>query len=273
MAALGEELALARELARRAGALVAGLQTIDLLVEHKPGDEPVTAADRRASELIVSGLHAAFPEDAILSEEAPDDLVRLSRRRVWMIDPIDGTRDFIRGEDGYAVMLGLLVEDQPSLGVVYQPRGDRLYGAVHGQGAFLEAGGTVSPLRVSTIGDPTQLRMVASKSHRDEIITRVRERLGITDEINVGSVGLKLGLIARGERELYVNPSGHSKRWDTLGPQVILHEAGGCLTDARGRAIDYRSEELANKDGLIASNGHLHEQIVERLAPLFPARG
>ena len=269
---LARERAVARELARHAGRLALSLQSTGLAVDRKHGDEPVTEADRRASALIVEALRLAFPEDAILSEEAPDDRERLVRRRVWMIDPIDGTRDFIRGEDGYSTMIGLLIGTEPTLGVVYQPRGDRLYHAVRGHGAFLTANGEEHVLRVSTVGKSEAMRMVASKSHRDETITEVRNVLGISDEQNVGSVGLKLGLIARGDRDLYVNPQGHSKRWDTLGPEAILHEAGGKLTDARGRNIDYRAEELANLDGLIASNGLLHSEIVTKIGPLLTRR-
>jgi 3'(2'), 5'-bisphosphate nucleotidase len=84
-----------------------------------------------------------------------------------------------------------------------------------------------------------------------------------------GSVGLKLGLIARGERDLYVNPSGHSKLWDACGPEAILVEAGGRLSDAHGAPLDYRGPELGNVRGLIASNGHLHDEVVARLAVLF----
>src|SRR5581483_6387117 len=112
----------------------------------------------------------------------------------------------------------------------------------------------------------------ASKSHRDEKIDQVRAALGITDELNVGSVGLKLGLIARGERDLYVNPSGHSKLWDVCAPEAILVEAGGRLTDAHGSPIDYRGKDVRCLDGLIASNGQLHDTVVERLAALFPRR-
>jgi 3'(2'), 5'-bisphosphate nucleotidase len=269
MTNLEQELTLAIDLAHKAGALVLGMQGSGLAVERKAGDEPVTAADRAASTIIVDALHAAYPADAILSEEATDDRTRLTHERVWMIDPIDGTRDFIRGEDGYSVMIGLLIGTTPSLGVVYQPMGDRLYAAVRGQGSYFTVGGERRVAHTSQIARSEDLRMVASKSHRDEVITEVRRSLGITDELNVGSVGLKLGLIARGERDLYVNPKGKSKRWDTLGPQVILEEAGGKLTDARGLPIDYRAEELANLHGLIASNGVLHEAIVEKIAPLL----
>jgi 3'(2'), 5'-bisphosphate nucleotidase len=187
-----------------------------------------------------------------------------------MVDPIDGTKDFIRGESGFSTMIGLLVGERPALGVVYQPVGDRLYFATRGQGAFLiEGAGAPRRIHVSEVRDPAQIRMVASKSHRDEVIDRVRAELGISDELNVGSVGLKLGLIARGERDLYVNPAGHSKLWDACGPEAILVEAGGRLTNTRGALLDYRGAELANSRGLIASNGHLHDEIVARLASLF----
>jgi 3'(2'),5'-bisphosphate nucleotidase len=271
--ALARELNTAVELGRRAGALIGSLQGAGLAVERKSGDEPVTEADRRASALILDGLAAAFPGDALLSEEAPDSGARHHHSRVWMIDPIDGTNDFIRGDDGFAVMIGLLVDEEPALGVVYQPRGDRLYRAVRGGGAFLEEGTSMRRVTVSTIDSIEAMRMVASKSHRDESITRVKQSLGISDEVNVGSVGLKLGLIARGDRELYVNLQAKSKRWDALAPQVILHEAGGRLTDARGRPLDYRAQDLTNRDGLVASNGRLHERIVARIAPILDTLG
>ena len=133
----------------------------------------------------------------------------------------------------------------------------------------------VSPM-YSDVREPSQIRMVASKSHRSETIDRVRAELGISDELNVGSVGLKLGLIAEGLRDLYVNPAGHSKLWDACGPEAILAEAGGRLSDVTGAPLDYRGAELGNVRGLIASNGLLHDEVVRRLAALFPggaARG
>jgi 3'(2'), 5'-bisphosphate nucleotidase len=270
---LEHELSLAIVLARRAGALTRGLHASGIPVEHKPGDEPVTQADRDANALIVAALAAAFPGDGLLSEELPDDGSRLAAARVWMVDPLDGTKDFIRGDSGFATMIGLVDGERPALGVVYQPIGDRLYYAIRGEGAFLvERGGAPVRVHVSDIRDVSHIRMVASKSHREEVIDRVRAELGIADELNVGSVGLKLGLIARGERDLYVNPSGHSKLWDACAPEVILVEAGGRLSDARGGAIDYRGGELGNTRGLIASNGLLHDEVVERLSTLFPRR-
>ena len=188
-----------------------------------------------------------------------------------MVDPLDGTKDFIRGHEGFAVMIGLLVGATPALGVVYQPIGDKLYFATRGGGAFLVRGGGRARASTSaTCASSSQIRMVASKSHRTETIDRVRAELGISDELNVGSVGLKLGLIAEGLRDLYVNPAGHSKLWDACGPEAILVEAGGRLSDVRGVPLDYRGHELGNMRGLIASNGVLHDEVVRRLATLFP---
>jgi 3'(2'), 5'-bisphosphate nucleotidase len=264
------ELETAIRLAREAGALIRRLHAGGLSVDRKAGNEPVTQADRDANALLVAGLTSAFPEYGILSEEAPDDGSRLVKERVWMIDPLDGTKDFIRGESGFATMVGLLDGERPGLGVVYQPVGDRLYYATRGDGAYMiEGDGAPQKLHVSSIRDTNQIRMVASKSHRDEVIDQVRAQLGISDELNVGSVGLKLGLIARGERDLYVNPGGHSKLWDSCGPEAILLEAGGRLTDTRGRLLPYRQPQLGNMNGLIASNGLLHDEVVARLASLF----
>jgi 3'(2'), 5'-bisphosphate nucleotidase len=267
------ELAVATQLARRAGERIRAMQRSDLAVDRKEDDSPVTAADREADAIIRGGLTSAFPDDALLSEETPDDGSRFAHDRVWMIDPLDGTKDFVRGQSGFAVMIGLLVGEAPALGVVYQPIGDKLYQASRGGGAWLSVGGA-DPVRlhVSAITETTQIRMVASKSHRTEAIDRVREKLGIQQELNIGSVGLKLGLIAEGERDLYVNPQGHSKLWDACGPEAILTEAGGRLTDAHGQPLRYRGRELGNIYGLIASNGLLHDAVVARLAEMFPRK-
>lgn len=274
---LRRELDTAVDLARRAGERIRALHGSGIAVDTKDDQSPVTQADREANELIVAALAAAFPGDGILSEELPDDGSRMTRPRVWMVDPLDGTKDFIRGREGFAVMIGLLDGDRPALGVVYQPIGDKLYFATRGDGAFVQrAGGAPERMHVSDVREPSQIRMVASKSHRSETIDRVRAELGISDELNVGSVGLKLGLIAEGVRDLYVNPAGHSKLWDACGPEAILVEAGGRLSDVSGAPLAYRGVELGNVRGLIASNGLLHDEVVKRLAAIFPggaARG
>lgn len=272
MSPLSRELEVAERLAREAGALTLRYFGTGVGVEYKAHDEgPVTIADREASDLIVAGLARAFPDDGILSEEAIGDGSWSAHERVWMIDPLDGTRDFIRGGDGYSVMIGLCREARPVLGVVYQPRTGLLYRAAQGHPAeAVFPDGHTEAMRVSTTARLEDIRLVASLSHRTPTIDRVRQTLGVRDEFNIGSVGLKLALIARGERDLYVNPASRSSLWDSAAPQALLEGAGGRLTDLAGGALVYTGPNLKNDRGLIASNGHLHEAVVEKLAALFP---
>jgi 3'(2'), 5'-bisphosphate nucleotidase len=272
---LRRELEVAERLAREAGALALRYFGTDIAVEYKGhagADGPVTRADREANALIVGGLEEAFPGDGLLSEEIPDDGRWRSATRTWMVDPLDGTREFIRGLNGWSSMIGLCVDGRPALGVVYQPATGLLYRAANGLAAErLDAAGRAERLRVSEVTDPAAIRLVASKSHRTETIDRVRAALGTDDELNVGSVGLKLGLIASGSRDLYVNPSGRSSLWDTCGPEAILDGAGGRLTDLAGAPLDYSGGPgLKNARGLVASNGRLHDVVLERIASLFP---
>jgi 3'(2'), 5'-bisphosphate nucleotidase len=276
------ELEIAERLARQAGAVIRRYHGTDVAVDKKAGNEPVTRADREASELIVGGLSLAFPDDVVISEEAPDDPRRLDpEARVWFVDPLDGTADFIRGRAGFAVMIGLRDAGRdggrPSVGVVYHPVTDRLFLAAPDTGAWLvEPGPPGGPpgrrrLHCSRIDDPARIRLVASRSHRTAEIDAVKGALGIADELNIGSVGLKLGLIALAERDLYVNPSSKSRAWDTCAPEALLEAAGGKITDLYGEPLAYTAPELRNMRGLLASNGAVHAAVLERLRPLFPA--
>jgi 3'(2'), 5'-bisphosphate nucleotidase len=268
---LRHELEFAERLAREAGALVARYFGAGISVEYKGDDGPVTRADREANELIVAALARAFPGDGTLSEERPDDGAWRGRDRVWMVDPLDGTSDFIRGRSGFAVMIGLCVEGRPVLGVVYQPTTGRLYRGVGPVAERVEGEGPATRLHVSSVQELSAIRLVASQSHRTEAIDRVRAVLGTHDELNVGSVGLKLGLIAQGDRDLYVNPASKSSLWDSCAPEAILVAAGGHLTDLAGAPLDYSGGSgLKNARGLVASNGVLHDRVMERLATLFP---
>ena len=268
--ALAREVEVAERLSREAGALVMKFHGSELKVDRKAGDEPVTIADRQASDAIVRGLRAAFPDDVIISEENADDLRRLEAPRVWYIDPIDGTKDFIRGEDGFCVMIGLCIDHRPAVGVIYQPIHDRLMAAATGGGTWLTAAGA-APVKaeVSGVSELSGIRLVASKSHRGSSMDKIKTALGVTDELNIGSVGLKLGVIAMGARDLYVNPSSKTSSWDTCGPEALLVEAGGRLTDLGGELLRYDDEFINHRRGLLASNGAVHDAALERLRPMF----
>jgi 3'(2'), 5'-bisphosphate nucleotidase len=265
------ELAVAEVAARAAGKLVLEHLARGITVDRKAGDEPVTEADRAASALILRELTAAFPDDVLVSEEAAPPAERLERPRVWYIDPIDGTRDFIAGRPGFAVMIGLVESGVPTVGVVFQPIGSRLFRAAPGRPCELvDEAGVARTLTTSATADPAALRLVASRSHRTPVIDQVKNVLGIEDEMNIGSVGLKLGLIAAGDRDLYVNPGSHCKAWDTAAPEALLLAAGGRLTDIHGRKLRYDQERMAHGNGLLATNGAAHDAVLAKLAPLFP---
>ena len=265
-AAYTRELDVALALAREAGAEVVRMRPGDLGVEMKPGDEPVTLADKRASELITAGLARAFVDDPIISEEAPPPPGALGAPRAWFIDPIDGTKDFIRGGDGFSVMIGLVQDGRPVLGVVYQPTLDRAFYATPA-GAFVRIADDVRALAVSAVATAGEARLVASASHRTVETDRIKATLGISDEQNIGSVGVKLCLIAMGVRDLYVNPAARTKAWDTCAPEAILVGAGGRLTDLFDAPIAY--DVLPQRRGLVASNGRIHAEVVGRVGALF----
>ena len=264
---LGKELATAFELARTAGLEAVRLRGGELGVEMKLGDEPVTIADRRASELILAGLATAFPNDPVISEELSPAPGAMSGSRLWLVDPIYGTKDFIRGSDGFSVMIGLVRGGRPVLGVVHQPTTGRTYFATPDGAYVTDAEGT-RPLAVSTVANAGEARLVASASHRSPDIDRVKSALGIRDEQNIGSVGLKLSLIATGVRDLYVNPAPKTKIWDTCAPEAILVRAGGRITDLFGDPLPYDGP-LGQPRGLVASNGAVHADVIAKLAPLF----
>ncbi len=238
-------------------------------VDMKPGNEPVTEADRRASDLIVAGLASAFPDDIVISEENADDLRRLSAERVWYVDPIDGTKDFIRGHEGFSVMIGLTVEHRPVLGVVYQPIHQGLFSGAERGAWFRMPAKPPRRLQVARTDTPAELRLVSSRSNRPPEVDSVKSALGIRDEWNIGSIGLKLCLIALAERDLYVNPRSNSKAWDTCAPEAILAAAGGVMSDVHGQPLRYDSADLSRPQGLVASNGHAHDQVLARLKTLL----
>jgi 3'(2'), 5'-bisphosphate nucleotidase len=265
---LQRELDVATRLAIEAGGVIMGYYGTDVTVEHKERHEPVTEADRAADDLIVAGLQAAFSEDGLLTEESDDDLSRLEKDRVWIVDPLDGTSEFITGTGDFAVQIALTVRGAPVLGVIYQPTERRLLYSVAGHGAYQAHDGRTCRLHVSTERDPARMCLVASRAHYSSFIEAARLALGIGRVNRAGSVGLKVGLVAQAACDLYLATTV-SKEWDICAPHAVLLEAGGKLTNLCGEAPAYNQTEVAECRGLAASNGLAHARIVETLAPLL----
>lgn len=270
---LTHELPIVEQLVREAGALVADFYANGFEVAWKGANDPVTAADQAANQLLVAGLSRAFPSDGILAEESRDNRDRMQRRRVWIIDPLDGTREFIDRIGEFCIMVGLAIEGQAALGVVYQPVADQLYRGIPGLLADVVQQGVRQPLAVSPVADPAQMRLVASRSHRDPLVDAVCRQLGVTQERPCGSVGLKVGLLATGQCDLYIHPAPGLKEWDTCAPEAILRAAGGAISDAWGRPLRYNQVDVRQRQGLVASNGASHARIVAATTAAAEAAG
>jgi 3'(2'), 5'-bisphosphate nucleotidase len=272
------ELQVAINLAREAGAAILQYYDVPVQVERKidadEQTEPVTVADRAANTLIVNGLQQVFPDDGILAEESVDTKRRLTKRRVWMVDPLDGTNGFIARDGDFAVQIGLAVDGQSVLGVVYQPLPDVLYSAIGGAGTWIEREGfEAERARVSDHTEVRQARLAASRTHRSPRMDVVVRSLGIEEEVRRGSVGIKVGLIIERQCDVYIHLSPRTKQWDTCAPEVILREAGGRMTDLFGEPLGYNQRDVQNRNGLVASNGAIHERTIEKLAPLLKEFG
>lgn len=275
---LERELEIAINLALKAGNEIMELYEKGFEVEEKrlKNDfiEPVTTADKRAGEIIVEGLKSAFPDDGILSEELEDNAERLGKKRVWIIDPIDGTKGFVEKARDFAVQIGLTSDAKPILGVVYQPAEKQLFFASKGKGAFLvENENTPQRLRVNEKTEPKEMILAVSRLHRSPKLSQIISRLNLKKEIPHGSVGLKIGLIAKGVADLYIHLSPHTKLWDTCAPQAILEEAGGILTDLFGQEINYNSQDTQNYNGILATSRVAHERILSELKPILHELG
>lgn len=272
---LEKELETAVALARIAGKRILEFYALEIIMEEKLGadnhTEPVTIADRTASEIICDGLLNAFPGDAILSEEETDNAEnRLTGKRVWMIDPIDGTWGFIKKDGDFGVQIGLTENGEAILGVVFLPVHSKLYFAVKNAGAFSIADADEPRrLRVSNKSNFAEMNLASSRNHRSPRMHRIIENFGIKKEIQRGSVGLKLGLIAEQICDLYIHLSPRTKFWDTCAPQIILEEAGGRITDVFGVPLRYDLRDVQNHNGVLASNGAAHEKAVLNLKPLL----
>jgi 3'(2'), 5'-bisphosphate nucleotidase len=271
------ELKVAVGLSRSAGEAIIAEYRKPLRVEQKNYEddvEPVTQADRIANELIVNGLKSEFPEDGILAEESVDTERRLSKSRVWMVDPLDGTNGFIDGNGDFAVQIGLVEDGECVAAVVYLPLTDVLYRAVLGDGTWIERP-ELEPEK-ATVSDRrtfAEMRLAASRSHRSPRMNKVVQRFGFREEVQRGSVGIKVGLLVEEQCDLYIHLSGRTKQWDTCAPQLILTEAGGRITDLFGRPLNYNVPDVNNRNGLVASNGVSHDLIIETLAPLLAEFG
>lgn len=260
-----KEKALALAAARAAGDIIRAIYETNYTVEYKKGDNsPVTLADREANRKIHTMLQTAFPDYGWLSEETVDSSARLSARRVWVVDPMDGTKEFIQKIPEFAVSIGLIEAGRPILGVVYNPILDQLFWAVRGQGGWCGS----RPLRVPEtlhLADATILssRSETKRGEWKDFSALFRARL-------MGSIAYKLACIANGEADASFTLTPKNE-WDICAGALLVEEAGGRVTTLSGTPVLF-NQPTTLLQGLVASNGKLHTQLLELVTPRLTAR-
>jgi len=273
-------LPIAQAAAWGASDILVKIQTTPL-DEQGTGDDLVTIADHAANDYILAYLkeNVGTQEFGYLSEEtfkADETGDRFQHPYVWIIDPLDGTRDYLNQTSEYAVHIALAYEGRPVLAIVACPAANRLYYAIQGNGTFVEVRNpdgstTKTPVRVSDRRQIEDLTIVASRTHRDDRFDYLLKQLPLRDRHYVGSVGGKIASVVEQQTDIYISLSGKSapKDWDIAAPELILTEAGGKFTHFDGSPLRYNRKDVRQWGGLLASNGYCHEELCQRSATII----
>jgi len=251
------ELYEAKKAAITAGKKVMEIYRTEFEVDYKEDESPVTQADLLANEIIINHLHQAFPKYAFLSEESADDDARLTNDLCFIIDPIDGTKEFVNKTGEFTINIALAYKQEIVVGVIYAPVLDELYYAVIGKGAFKVKEREYTQLFVSDRMD--HLRVAESRSHKSEQVKQLYEenKDKIEKFYEVGST-LKGCFLASGKLEAFYKFGLGTKEWDIAAMDLVITEAGGIFKDLNHQKYIYNKEDVYNKHGYYALNKETH---------------
>jgi len=238
--------------ARAAGAEILRLVQAGFEVETKGDESPVTVCDRAAEMIILRALEAAAPGVPVIAEEeVAAGRIPAHGDTYFLVDPLDGTKEFVRGGDDYTVNIGLIVDGSPRLGVVYQPAIDKLWAGIVGSGAFAEENGERRTIACRPLGE--QRAAVASKSHfTQSTADYLAEAIGLCEHVSIGS-SLKFCIVAEGRADIYPRLSPTSE-WDTAAGHAVLLAAGGRVDGLDGGPLTYGKAAFLNR-GFCATAG------------------
>jgi 3'(2'), 5'-bisphosphate nucleotidase len=263
------ELETALDAARLAGQELQRLYVEFKALAHAPASIS-TDADRASQEIILQRIRRDFPDDALCAEEETPTLAGAARTgsRVWIVDPIDGTRGFVMKNGEFSVMIGFVDQGQIAVGVVLEPALDRVTFAARGAGCWWQEGdGAARPSRVSSANTLATAVLVQSHSKPGKRSPWL-EALKPDRVIETYSAGVKLALVARGEADLYLNTYSEFHDWDICAGHILLEEAGGRATGLKGEPLRYGSPGAWQRHGLLGSNGHVHDEAVKAIAAI-----
>ncbi len=242
---LHEMLKLAKNLAYKAGDAILSVYHNEFDVVFKEDESPLTQADLKAHKIICDGIRTHYPDDKVLSEEGNHDFMSPTIEALWVVDPLDGTKEFVKENDEFTVNIAFVEKGEVVMGVVYAPVQDELYYAIRGGGAHLQQGKKLEELHVSNRVE--EIKLLISRSHQPERSKRLVDDLGNRFE-SVTAMGssMKGCQIAAGRFDAYYN-FGRTMKWDTCAMQIIVEEAGGTLKRLDGQPIDYLADDLVNR--------------------------
>lgn len=247
---LAEVLKTVKQLTKEAGDVILDIYAKDFSVDYKEDKSPITLADQKSNDLIVHTLKSRYPECAILAEESQDNLDRLKNDWCFIVDPLDGTKEFVKRNGEFTVNVALAHRGKPVLGVIGIPVSGEFYYAVKGEGAFYEKDGHTQKINVSSRVE--DIRMVVSRSHKSDKLASLIERKGIQNILTVGSA-IKGCMIAKGEAEVYYR-FGYTMEWDTAAMQCIVEQAGGIFRQMDGSEMTYNRVNSLNEKGFYVIN-------------------
>lgn len=257
------ELNIVIDAVKRAGACAMQFAKDGFEIYRKTDHSPVTSADLAINDILKETLMSHFPEDAWMSEESPDSLARLNTSRVWVIDPIDGTSYFIKGIPQFSISVALVEQQQPILGVVYNPAKDELFSALRGKGLYLNG----KPLHVNpTTNDPLTILVNPSRLDRKEFQAyQTYARLQ-----PMGSIAYSLALVAAGQADGTIN-FDRLHEWDVAAGCLLIQESGGTNIDSNGAPIHYNQVDPIIH-GILATHLGSQEAFKELLShtPIAP---
>ena len=259
------ELDIAIEAAIKAGNAILEIYQKDYKTSTKNDDSPITDADLKSNEVIKNILSQT--KHWILSEEDEDDLQRISQETIWIIDPLDGTSDFIDKTGEFTVMISLIKNKKPILGVIGWPTEKTLFVAQKDSGAFKFSNEKWEKIFVTKISEVPKCRTVGSRHHLSDKEKSFIKKLGIEDFTSIGS-SLKVGKISSGEAEAYITTTNKMKEWDSAASYCIISEAGGKMTDMLGNDLTYNNKNVYHQNGILVTNGLVHNKIIKEFKKL-----
>lgn len=227
----------------------------DLGVEIKDDNSPVTKADKASDKKIREILGKEFPSYAFLTEESIDDKKRLENDYVWIVDPVDGTKEFVDHDDEFTVNIGLSYKHKVVLGVILIPVTGEIYYGVEGLGSFYKKDKNSKPVKIHCNNKTKDITILVSKYHTNDLEKAMIERHKdvIKNIVSLGAT-IKGCKIAQGEAEMSCRYTSNTKEWDTCAMQAIVEQAGGFVLKFDGTPICYNREDVYNRDGYIICN-------------------